>query len=107
MPFFEPLPLQSGHFLFILYFITVGRGLGLGDVKLMFVCGLITGWKIVLSGFLIGCVLTVIIHPLRMKLSGKEHKLAFGPYLSMGIVIGLFIGKFLVDWYLKLIGVCL
>ena len=91
-------------FLFIVWWVTNGQGLGFGDIKLMFSCGLIVGWKIVVIGFLIGCILAIIIHSIRMKFSNKEHTLAFGPYLSLGIYISLFIGVALMNLYLGLIG---
>jgi leader peptidase (prepilin peptidase)/N-methyltransferase len=37
--------------------ITDGRGVGGGDVKLMAVCGLFLGWKLVLFAFFLGCLL--------------------------------------------------
>lgn len=90
-------------FLFLVWFITNGRGLGFGDIKLMFSCGLIVGWKVIIVGFLIGCILAIVIHSLRMNFSGKQHKLAFGPYLSLGAYISLFCGVGLMNLYLSLL----
>jgi leader peptidase (prepilin peptidase)/N-methyltransferase len=92
-------------FLLLVYLITHGNGLGFGDVKLMFSCGLLVGWKNIVIGFLIGCIIAIIVHSIRMKVSKKEHKLAFGPYLSLGVYVSLFIGTDIMNMYLKLIGV--
>jgi leader peptidase (prepilin peptidase)/N-methyltransferase len=92
-------------FLFALWWFTNGKGLGFGDVKLMFTCGLVVGWKCIIVGFLVGCIISIIIHPIRMKISKKTNKLAFGPYLSLGVYISLFIGVEFINWYLSLIGI--
>jgi leader peptidase (prepilin peptidase)/N-methyltransferase len=92
-------------FLFLLWLITKGQGVGFGDIKLMFTCGLLVGWKNIVIGFLIGCIITILVHPIRMKLSGKEHQLAFGPYLSLGVYISLFCGEFLMNSYLSIFSI--
>lgn len=91
-------------FLLILYLLTAGRGIGGGDIKLMAAAGLITGWQISILSFLTGCILGSVIHLIRMKVSGAEHKLALGPYLSMGIWISLLFGSPVIHWYLQICG---
>lgn len=88
-------------FLLILFYITKGQGMGGGDIKLMAAAGLALGVKSVLLAFFIGCILGACIHPLRMKLWHKSRVLAFGPYLSAGIMISILFGKQIVDWYIK------
>ena len=88
-------------FLMILYYATKGRGIGGGDVKLMAVCGLVLGWKLIILAFFIGCILGAVIHVVRMKLSGESHVLAMGPYLSMGIFIAMLWGNQIIEWYLR------
>lgn len=86
-------------FLLVIWFVT--DGLGFGDVKLMFFAGLVVGWKIIIVGFLTGCLVAIPVHVLRMKISNKAHKLAFGPYLSFGIYTALFIGEQVADIYIS------
>lgn len=88
-------------FLMILYYATKGRGIGGGDVKLMAVCGLVLGWKLIILAFFIGCILGAVIHVVRMKLSDESHVLAMGPYLSMGIFIAMLWGNQIIEWYLR------
>lgn len=76
--------------------------MGGGDVKLMAVAGLLLGWKLVILAFFIGCLLGSILHITRMKLVDAGHMLAFGPYLSMGIIISMLWGNDLIAWYLQL-----
>ena len=88
-------------FLALVFFITSGRGIGFGDVKLMFACGLICGWKSIIIGFLLGCILGIIIHSIRMKISKQTHMLAFGPYLSLGVYLSFYIGDYLINLYIS------
>lgn len=88
-------------FLYILYLVSGGRAIGGGDIKLMAVCGLVLGWKRILLGFLLGCVLGSVIHIVRMKVSKEGHVLAMGPYLAAGVWIALLWGDTFLDWYLR------
>ncbi len=90
--------------LLIVYYITGGRGIGGGDVKLMATCGLLLGWKLILLAFLMGCILGSVIHIIRMKVSKADHVLAMGPYLSLGIWITAMWGNDLITWYLHSMG---
>lgn len=87
-------------FLYLLYVVTGGRGIGGGDVKLMATCGLLIGWKLIILAFLLGCILGSVIHIIRMKLSDEGHVLAMGPYLSMGVAIAVLYGEQFITWYL-------
>ena len=89
-------------FLLLLNLITGGRAIGGGDVKLMAAAGLFLGWENVTLGFFLGCIIGSIIHLLLMKLANKGRQLAFGPYLSVGMVIAMLFGDTLLKWYLGL-----
>ena len=89
-------------FLLILYYATKGRGIGGGDVKLMAAAGLLIGFKNIILALVLGCILGSIIHIARMKIQNKEHVLAFGPYLSAGILIAMLFGDKLIGWYLSM-----
>ena len=89
-------------FLYIIYVVSKGRGIGGGDVKLMAACGLLLGWKLNIVAFISGCVLGSVIHILRMKFSKEDHVLAMGPYLSMGVIIAALWGDKLIGWYMGL-----
>ena len=85
----------------ILYYASKGRAIGGGDVKLMAVCGLMIGWKLILLAFCLGCILGSVIHVIRMKVSGEKHVLALGPYLSAGVFIAMLWGDVLINLYLN------
>ncbi len=87
--------------LLVLYWITKGRGIGGGDIKLMAVSGLLLGWKCNILAFFLACIIGSIIHILRMKIRKADHVLALGPYLAVGILISLLWGETFMVWYWK------
>lgn len=89
-------------FLYLIYLVTKGRGIGGGDIKLMAVAGLLIGWKNIILALVLGCVLGSIIHVALMKIQNKDRMLAFGPYLSLGIYISMICGEQLISWYLNM-----
>jgi len=83
----------AGIFLF-LALITKGRGMGGGDVKLVFLMGLVLGWSGILISlywaFLTGAMTGVIL-----ILLGKKHfgqHIPFGPFLASGALLALLWG---------------
>ena len=87
----------------LLWFITHGNGLGMGDVKLMAAAGLLLGWPRILLAMILGSVSGAITHTIRMS-RGAGRKLAFGPYLSAGIWVAALFGERLIGAYLGLFG---
>ena len=90
-------------FLGILYLIRRGRAIGGGDIKLMFACGLILGWKQIILAFLLGCIIGSVIHLIRIRVQGEGHVLAMGPYLSAGIFLAALWGNAWISWYISLL----
>lgn len=88
-------------FLGILYIFTKGKGIGGGDIKLMAVSGLMLGWQKNILAFFIGALLTILIHPFRMVFAGSGRRLAFGPYLSAGIIISMLWGGRILSAYFE------
>lgn len=94
--------LVSGIF-FAIVLATKGKGMGGGDVKLMFTVGLLLGWKKILLVMLLGSVLGAIIHIIIMKVHNKDKTLAFGPYLSLGAYLTVCYGDKIISWYMSYI----
>lgn len=88
----------------VIYLVSGGSAIGGGDVKLMFACGLILGWRLILLAFLLGCIIGSIVHIVRMKVSKTGHVLAMGPYLSAGIFLAALWGNAWIGWYLSKLG---
>ena len=95
--------LSVSGFLYLLFLLTKGRGIGGGDIKLMAVSGLMIGWKCNLLALAFGCIIGSVIHVIRMKVSKEDHVLALGPYLSVGIMIAALWGYDLIEWYFAVI----
>lgn len=96
---------SCGGFFLALWLGTKGRGIGFGDVKLAFVLGLLLGFP----GALIACyvafltgaiwgVILMITHKARMK-----SRIAFGPFLLLGIVVSHVFGAAIWAWWLGII----
>ena len=86
--------------LLVIFYASGGRAIGGGDIKLMAAAGLLLGWKNIILGFLLGCILGAVIHVIRMKISNEDKVLAMGPYLSAGIFIAALWGDAFLTWYL-------
>ncbi|MDH7475842.1 MAG: prepilin peptidase [Microgenomates group bacterium] len=72
-----------------LYWVTGGRGMGFGDVKMSFVIGFLLGVKggllALYFAFIIGAVTGLILILLKRK--KLKSKIAFGPFLVFGTLI--------------------
>jgi len=82
---------------FILWFITMGKGLGFGDVKLAPLLGFLMGyfgWGALVVGsataWLLGAIIGVIAIALGKVKRGRP--IPFGPFLLVGTWIGIFVG---------------
>lgn len=93
----------SGLFM-IAYWITKGKGIGGGDIKLMAAAGILLGFKNVLLALMIGSIAGSVIHLSLMKLKNKDRVLAFGPYLALGIFSSMLYGDKIIEWYLRCCG---
>lgn len=76
--------------------------LGGGDVRLMATAGLFLGWKNIVLGLVLGCILGSVIHLLRMKISHVGRTLSFGPYLVAGMFLSMLFGDIMIQWYLQM-----
>lgn len=79
------------------YWLTNGRGIGGGDVKLMAAAGLFLGWELSLWAFLTAGICACVVQGLRIKLCKAGSLFAFGPYLSAGILTMLWFADRLVS----------
>lgn len=86
-----------------LYYLSGGKAIGGGDVKLMAAAGLLLGWKLIILAFVIGVVAGAVIHVIRMKVSDEGAVLAMGPYLAAGIWIAALWGDIIIDAYLGIV----
>lgn len=105
VPFLSGLLGAGALILFFLLqiFISKGKWLGGGDLRIGAFMGLILGFKLMLvavfASYLVGALVSI-----GLLLSGKATRksmIAFGPFLVLGTLIALFYGNFLIEWYLN------
>lgn len=92
-------------FLGSLWFFTQGRGMGLGDVKLVAPLSLLLGWPSILVGlflsFMSGGFLGLMLIILRKR--KMKQVIPFGPFLILGAVLALLWGDLVYSWYMSLL----
>ena len=89
--------------------IAYPAGMGLGDVKLAGVIGLILGWLGLgpllvgaFSAFLLGGIFSIAL--LLMRKAGRKSGIPFGPWMIAGAWVGILWGDTIFDSYLVLVG---
>ena len=91
-------------FFLIIFFISKGRAMGFGDVKLVFLMGLLLGATKVLTAlflaFFFGAIIGVIL--MLWKKKGLKSEIPFGPFLITGTFLAMFFGNQIIQWYLHL-----
>ena len=115
-----PLTRISGGILGALVLYAIGfagskilkqEAMGMGDIKLIFVSGLITGFPgifaVIVLSFLMSFPIAVYNLTRRNTRSGIHHpgKLPFGPYITLAVMLLLIFPdeiRFLIDWWLSL-----
>ena len=78
------------------------RAIELGDTLLMVAAGAVLGTKAVIVSTLIGIVAAALGGVINKMVSG-ESKFAVGPFLAIGIAVGLLWGNEIADWYIGLL----
>ncbi len=98
--------LAGGLFFILLVLFTLGRGIGIGDVKLALALGVLLGWPdIILAtmlSFMIGGVVSgglVLIQKKHLK-----EKVPFAPFFIVGVLLVIFFGYDLLRLYFSLFG---
>jgi leader peptidase (prepilin peptidase)/N-methyltransferase len=87
--------------------VTMGRGMGFGDVKMAALIGLTTGLAGVLVAVLGGIILGGLVAVLLLVTGIKKRKEAipFGPFLSLAAIATLLWGPMILHWYLGIFGI--
>lgn len=92
-------------FFLLLWLLTRGRGMGFGDVKLIFALSFLVGWPnslvMVFLAFVLGAGVGVAL--LLFGEARWKQPLPFGPFLVAGSVLTLLWGTDLLRWYTSLL----
>lgn len=89
----------------VIVFLTRGRGMGSGDIPLVFLLGLFLGWPkglaAVFLAFLTGAIISVALLLLGKKTFGQT--IPFAPFLIVASIMVFFWGESLINWYLVML----
>jgi len=95
----------GSSFFALQFFISKGKWVGGGDIRLGALMGLILGWKFLLIAlflaYLIGAVFGLILIALNKKKMSSQ--VPFGPFLAAATFITLLYGQELLNWYSNLV----
>ena len=98
--------LVAGAFFGALILITKGKGMGMGDLKLVVPLGLLFGWPaitiVLMFAFFTGAAIGLL--SIAFKKNTMKGTLPFGPFLATSAAIVFFWGPGLVQWYASLLG---
>jgi len=90
-------------FFFILFYVSDGRWIGFGDVKLVILLGLLSGFpNVLLALFLasaLGSVVGLVLIGLKKK--GLKSQVPFAPFLISGTLLAMIFGNNIIQWYLQ------
>lgn len=87
------------------YFISKGKWVGGGDIRLGALMGLMLGWQLLLVAlfiaYLIGSVIGLGL--IAVKKKGMSSQVPFGPFLAFATFIALIYGQSILNWYLRIL----
>ena len=90
--------LVGGGVLLIVAIVSKG-GMGGGDIKLNAGVGAFLGWQSSILTLFIGSFFGAIVGLVILKKTGNR-KIPFGPFISIGAIVSLFLGKDILRFYL-------
>lgn len=97
--------LGAAMFFTLIVFMSNGRWMGVGDIKLAFLMGLLLGWPNILVAlffaFMAGALVGLAMIAAKKKTMKSE--VPFGPFLVAGVFIALFFGNAIINWYWSLL----
>jgi leader peptidase (prepilin peptidase)/N-methyltransferase len=88
---------------FLLAALAYPGGMGMGDVKLALLLGVVLGRTVpvaLLIGMIAALVPSVALIAKHGK-AGRKMTIPFGPFLALGGLVALFAGHPILDWYLR------
>lgn len=94
-------------FFLALWFISKGKWIGDGDIRLAFLMGvLLSPMNLILAIFFGSSIASLVsLFLILVKKKKATQKIAFGPYLIIGLYISLFFAQQIINWYLRLFGI--
>lgn len=90
---------------FIAIIILLTHGMGWGDAEICGLTGLFLGLKLtivmVFLSFTLGGVIGIVL--MLLKIKSRKDIIPFGPFISIGAILTIFIGNNILNWYMTFI----
>ncbi len=103
----QPLSMALGGVMIFLFFalqfvLSRGTWIGGGDLRLGAFMGVFLGWEKGLLALVIAYIVGAIVSLILMlgKKVNRKSQIAFGPFLVMAVVVCVFYGDVILNWYL-------
>jgi leader peptidase (prepilin peptidase)/N-methyltransferase len=95
----------AGLVVMLLFFLLARGGMGLGDVKMAAMLGLITGFPRVFVALFLAVIAGGLVAAALLSLGLKKRRqpIPFGPFLSIGTMAVVIWGDDIIGWYQQLI----
>jgi leader peptidase (prepilin peptidase)/N-methyltransferase len=94
----------SGLLILLIPLLFLRGGMGMGDLKLIMLIGMITGFPLIFISVFISVILGGIIAGILLLTGIKKRKdaIPFGPFICLGAMITLLWGSDILSWYIGL-----
>jgi leader peptidase (prepilin peptidase)/N-methyltransferase len=91
-----------GFIFFLVVSLIRPGGMGMGDIKLAGLIGLVTGYPLAVVALLIGIVAggLVAVALLSLGIKGRKDVVPYGSFLGIGPIVALLWGREILNWYL-------
>jgi len=97
----------AGLFFFLIVFLSKGKWMGAGDIKLVFLMGLFLGFPKILVAlffsFFLGAIIGIGLIIAQKK--SLKSEVPFAPFLAAGTLFAMFFGGQVINFYLAALGV--
>ncbi|OGO19135.1 MAG: hypothetical protein A2144_05985 [Chloroflexi bacterium RBG_16_50_9] len=93
-----------GFLFFMMVFLINPRGMGMGDVKLACLIGLVMGFPLGIVALFIGIVIGGLVAAtlFLLKKKGRKEAIPYGTFLALGPMVTMLWGTDILRWYLNL-----
>ena len=87
--------------------LSKGAWLGGGDLRIGILMAVLLGWESMVLALIVGYVLGALVSIVLLfgKKADRKTAIPFGPFLITGLLVALFLGEKIINFYLKTLGI--
>lgn len=91
----------GGGFFLFLAFVTLGKGIGMGDIKLAAALGILLGWPDIILATMLAFIFGGLVSGVLVLVQKKhmKEKVPFAPFFILGALCTVFFGSILLQGY--------